>query len=79
MYQSKHDFIYDSLFDEIKKDKELKDKEVLLGDVFMINDTTVGVAKKKVAFKNLIHYFSNRTKWDQEIIEYLSNRFVALK
>lgn len=76
---NKPDYIYDVLFDEIKKDKELKDKEPLLGDVFIINDVNATKAKRKASCKNLIHYFSNRSKWDEEIVQYLSNRFMEMK
>jgi hypothetical protein len=75
----KPDYIYDILFDEIKKDKELKDKEPLLGDVFMINDGSATKAQRKGSCKNLINYFSNRSKWDEEIVQYLSNRFMEMK
>lgn len=76
---NKPDYIYDVLFDEIKKDKELKDKEPLLGDVFIINDVNATKTKRKASCKNLIHYFSNRSKWDEEIVQYLSNRFMEMK
>ncbi|WP_018344296.1 hypothetical protein [Cytophaga aurantiaca] len=73
------DDLYDILFDEIKKDRDVKDKAPLLGDLFIINEEAETKAKKIAAYDRLIKYFSHRTKWDEEIIQYLSNRYAAIK
>lgn len=73
------DDLYDVLFEEIKKDKDLKDKAPLLGDLFIINDNDETKGKKISAYKRLINYFSLRSKWDEEIVQYLSNRYTAIK
>ena len=73
------DDLYDILFDEIKKDRDVKDKAPLLGDLFIINDEAESKAKKNASYDRLIKYFSHRSKWDEEIIQYLSNRFSAIK
>lgn len=76
---AQQDDLYDILFDEIKKDRDLKDKAPLLGDLFLINEASETKAKKIAAYDRLIKYFSHRSKWDEEIIQYLSNRYAQEK
>lgn len=73
------DDLYDILFDEIKKDRDLKDKTQLLGDLFIINEEAETKAKKTASYDRLLKYFSHRSKWDEEIIQYLSNRYAQIK
>ncbi len=73
------DDLYDFLFDEIKKDRDLKDKAPLLGDLFMINEETETKVKKIAAYERLLKYFSHRSKWDEEIVQYLSNRYAKIR
>ena len=73
------DDLYDILFDEIKKDRDVKDKAPLLGDLFIINDEVESKSKKIASYDRLIKYFSHRSKWDEEIIQYLSNRYAQIK
>jgi hypothetical protein len=73
------DDLYDILFDEIKKDRDVTDKAPLLGDLFIINDEAESKTKKIAAYDRLIKYFSHRSKWDEEIIQYLSNRYALIK
>lgn len=73
------DDLYEILFDEIKKDRDVKDKEPLLGDLFIINEESETKAKKISAYDRLIKHFSHRSKWDEEIIQYLSNRYAQIK
>lgn len=76
---SQPDNLYDILFDEIKKDRDIKDKAPLLGDLFIINDEVETKANKITSYDRLIKYFSHRSKWDEEIIQYLSNRYSKIK
>jgi len=73
------DYLYDALFDEIKKDRELKDKAPLLGDLFIINNETETKAKKVASYERLLHYFSHRSKWEEELVQYLSNRYMKVR
>jgi hypothetical protein len=73
------DDLYDVLFDEIKKDRNLTDKTQLLGDLFIINEDSETKTKKIASYERLLKYFSHRTKWDEELIQYLSNRYAKIK
>ncbi|MBC7391266.1 MAG: hypothetical protein H7329_18840 [Opitutaceae bacterium] len=73
------DNLYEALFDEIKKDRELNDKAPLLGDLFIINEETETKAKKVASYERLLIYFSHRSKWDEELIQYLSNRYMKVR
>ncbi|WP_299248141.1 hypothetical protein [uncultured Cytophaga sp.] len=73
------DDLYDILFDEIKKDRDVIDKAPLLGYLFIINDEAETKEKKIIAYDKLIKYFSHRPKWDDEILQYLSNRYTLIK
>lgn len=73
------DNLYDALFDEIKKDKELTDKAPLLGDLFIINEEAETKAKKLASYERLLNYISNRNKWDEELVQYLSNRYMKVR
>ena len=73
------DNLYDALFDEIKKDRVLTDKASLLGDLFIINEETETNAKKVASYERLLNYFSHRSKWDEELVQYLSNRYMKVR
>lgn len=73
------DRLYDALFYEINKDRELKDKAPLLGDLFIINEETEKKANKVASYERLLYYFSHRSKWDEELVQYLSNRYMKVK
>ena len=63
----------------IQQDKLLTDKSKLLMDLSLINDENIPNSKKIASFESLIKYISYLPKWDDELIEYLGNRFTQIK